>query len=454
VPRPPKLYAQDGKSGAVPAAVILNQGLMLCHYSPLGDGKVVNLLRKARRPAAVDDANAFGRKVMCMHTKFVSGVIYPLFLAALFTVSQGCQNNSGKPPSSNQKTPNSTSIPVDYAEGFTITEYPNYKLFKVFNPFQNSSDTLRYVLVSRGEPKPDYNGPAQLIRTPVRSLIATSTTHIALTEMLDSNGVIEGMVGAKYAYNSEIRERLKSGAITPFSQGEFNNEVALNLDPDLVMISAGQASQYDNYRILVDSGIGVFVNAEWLEATPLGKAEWVKVMGALLGKEQLAQQRFNQVAKEYNRLKKKAVDAESNPLVINNMPYKGAWFVSGGDSFTAQYLKDAGADYPWYSNESTGGLRLDFESVYEAGLRAEVWLNPGTATTQDNIVAADDRFKDFKSYQNGRIYNNNKRMGPTGGNDFWETGVIRPDLILSDLITIFHPDIMESDSLYFYQKVE
>jgi iron complex transport system substrate-binding protein len=262
------------------------------------------------------------------------------------------------------------------------------------------------------------------------------------------------MVGAEYAYSSDIRQALDKGNITPFAQGEFNNEVALNMNPDLLMISAGQASQYDNYRLLVEAGIAVFVNAEWLETTPLGKAEWVKVMGLLLEKEELANEQFEEVAKRYNRLKAKAKAVDAKPLVINNMPYKGAWFVSGGNSFTAQYLKDAGADYPWYDNDSTGGLRLDFETVYDAGLRAEVWLNPGTAETREDIVAADSRFKDFKSYENGRIYNNNKRMGPTGGNDFWETGVVRPDLVLSDLITILHPDFLQSDSLYFYQKVE
>jgi iron complex transport system substrate-binding protein len=262
------------------------------------------------------------------------------------------------------------------------------------------------------------------------------------------------MVSAEYAYSSEIRGGLEKGRIIPFTQGEFNNEVALNMNPDLVMISAGQASQYDKYRLLVDAGIAVFVNAEWLETTPLGKAEWVKVMGLLLGKEELANERFEEVAQKYNQLKSRADSAAANPLVINNMPYKGAWFVSGGESFTAQFLKDAGADYPWYENKSTGGLRLDFEAVYEAGLRADVWLNPGTASTKKDILAADSRFEDFKSYKTGRIYNNNKRMSAAGGNDFWETGVVRPDLILSDLINILHPEVMDRDSLFFYQKVK
>lgn len=381
--------------------------------------------------------------------------IFVALVGVMFVLSLTyCTQQSGNQSSFSSQEAKTQTVEVQYAEGFSVTEFDGHTLLQIFNPFQDQSDTLRYVLVSRNQPAPENIGRAQLIRTPIRSMIATSTTHIALTEMLNANNVIAGMVGAEYAYSQEIRRRLKNGEITAFTQGQFNNEVALEMNPDIVMISAGQSSQYDNYRLLVKSGISVFVNAEWLETTPLGKAEWIKVMGMLLEKTDQATRAFQEVAANYNRLKARANQAQIDPLVINNMPYKGAWFVSGGNSFTAQFLKDAEADYPWYDSESTGGLRLNFETVYEQGLKAEVWLNPGTAKTKEDILAKDARFKDFKSFQNGRIYNNNKRMGPTGGNDFWETGVVRPDLILSDLITIFHPNLLESDSLYFYQKVK
>lgn len=374
-------------------------------------------------------------------------------LAAILAVMilQNCSRHSKD--STNHNTP-LEKIKIQYAEGFSINRYEGYTRINVFNAFQDQPDTLRYNLVSRGIEVPESLPQGQLIRTPVRRMIATSTTHIALTDMLNANDIITGMVGARYAYNPEIREGVAAGKVTAFDEGEFNNEVALNLQPDLIMISAGQASQYDSYRLLVESGIAVFVNAEWLERTPLGKAEWLKVMGELLEKREEAQEAFQKVAHRYEELKKKASQIGNQPLVINNMPYKGAWFVSGGNSFTAQYLKDAGADYPWYKNESTGGLRLDFETVYEAGLRADVWLNPGTAITKADVLAKDPRFSDFKSFQNGRIFNNTKRMNSAGGNDFWETGVVRPDLILSDLITILHTEPVVSDSLYFYQKVE
>ena len=236
--------------------------------------------------------------------------------------------------------------------------------------------------------------------------------------------------------------------------GELNKEKIMAMDPDLMMISGGQSSQFDNVRILMDSDIDVMVNSEWLETTPLGKAEWVKVLGALLNKERLANEKFNRVAKEYNRLKSKVSDINHKPLVINNMPYKGAWFVSGGESFTARFLKDARADYPWYDSDETGGLRKSFEVIYEIGLKADIWINPGAAKSKEDILAKDSRFKDFRPFETGRIYNNNKRVSPAGGNDFWESGAVHPEIVLADLIKIFHPQQLSDHQLYYYQQID
>ena len=345
------------------------------------------------------------------------------------------------------------TVQVEYASGFRISYRDNYKLLEILNPYQDRTDTLRYVLKPREIKLDTTFRDAQVIDIPVRSMIATSTTHIALTEMLDANEVITGMVGAEYVYSSEIRKKLQQGEIAGFNRGAFNKEQALAMQPDLVMISAGQSSQFDDYRVLMESGIDVLVNSEWLETTPLGKAEWVKMMAALLNEETLANERFGNVAEEYQKLKAKVTDVTEKPLVSNNLPYKGAWFVSGGDSFTTQYLKDAGADYPWFDNSSTGGLRKGFEAVYEVGLKADIWINPGAATSKDEILEKDSRFRDFRSFKTGHIYNNNKRVSENGGNDYWESGVVHPDRLLADLIHIMHPDMLPDRELYYYQRL-
>lgn len=384
----------------------------------------------------------------------------PLAKAGLLLVlfaMLGCKNTPRNSAESNlaaDAVQFSHQVQAQYAEGFQISYHENYKLLEILKPFQNQTDTLRYSLVPRAlTEKVDVKNTKE-IPIPVRSLIATSTTHIGLIQMLGAEEVITGIAGPGYVYNKKINKRLEEDRIVSLSQGELNKEKVLAMNPDLLMISGGQSSQFDNYQVLMDSGISVLVNSEWLETNPLGKAEWVKVMAALLNKEQLARERFNAVIKKYNALKAITDTVNEKPLVINNMPYKGAWFVPSGDSYMARFLKDAAADYPWYDSEKTGALRKDFEVVYEVGLKADVWLNPGTAVTREDILAKDSRFKAFKPFENGRIYNNNRRKKKSGGNDFWESGVVHPEIILADLIKIFHPELLPDHQLYYYQKVE
>lgn len=378
------------------------------------------------------------------------------FLLALF-VLLGCENTPRNTPDVHiaaDAVQFSHQVQAQYAEGFQITYHDNYKLLEILKPFQDQTDTLRYSLVPRSLTDKVKIKNTIEIPIPVRSLIATSTTHIGVVQMLDSEEVITGIAGAGYVYNKNINRRLKQGHIVSLSQGELNKEKVLAMNPDLLMISGGQSSQFDNYQVLMDSGISVLVNSEWLETNPLGKAEWVKVMAALLNKEQLAMERFNAVAQKYSALKALVDTVNKKPLVINNMPYKGAWFVPSGDSYMARFLKDAAADYPWSDSEEAVALRKDFEVVYEVGLKADVWLNPGAAETREDILAKDSRFKAFKPFKNGRIYNNNRRKKRSGGNDFWESGVVHPEIILADLIKIFHPELLPDHQLYYYQKVE
>lgn len=381
---------------------------------------------------------------------------FPLIIFITF-VASACQSGEYEQPDSSGE-PGAIKfehrVQAEYAEGFRISYHENYKLLEILNPFQNRVDTLRYALVPRSASgNVDVPGAAE-IEIPLQSMIVTSTTHVALTEILDANSIIEGMVGGEYVYNEEVRKRLGDGSITSFSEGEFNKEQALAMNPDLIMISGGQSSQFDDYRILIESGIDIMVNSEWLETNPLGKAEWIKVMAALLNREERANNHFEKVKERYNQLKSEVEHIEEKPDVLINLPFKGVWFVPGGNSYTAQLLKDAGADYPWAGSKETGGLRKSFEVVYEVGLRADVWLNPGSATSKKQILAKDSRFRDFKAFKDGEIYNHYKRTSSSGGNDFWESGVVHPEIVLADLIKIFHPAVVPDHTFYYYSKVE
>jgi iron complex transport system substrate-binding protein len=405
---------------------------------------------------------AFGRKAVsmflkrhcCLSTRSITFSILTIALAFCVACQHNRQSNSADKTSVADTVRFHSKVEAEYADGFRISYHENYKLLEILKPFQNKVDTLRYSLVPRALTDEVDVENTEEIPIPINSLIATSTTHIGFIEMLESNEVIEAVAGIDYVYSKDIRQRLDEGEIIGLPQGELNKEKVLTLAPDLLMISGGQSSQFENYKVLRDADINMMVNSEWLETTPLGKAEWMKVIAALLDKEKLANEKFDAIAQKYKELESTVNDVRDKPLVINNIPYKGAWFVASGESYMAQFLRDAGADYPWYDSEQTGGLRKSFEVVYEFGLKADIWLNPGAAKSKEDILAKDSRFSDFKPFQTGAIYNNNKRLSESGGNDFWESGVVHPEIILADLIKIFHPQILPDHKLYFYQKIE
>lgn len=379
-------------------------------------------------------------------------------LIALCVIGLCACESSTRKPSAQSNAIKAVSFPYQskakYADGFRITYHKNYKLLEIAHPFLNETDTLRYALVPRELQDQLTFTDAREIAIPIRSMIATSTTHVGLAEMLNAGRIIKGIVDAEYVFSKKIRQRVKDGEIVNFPNGKINRERALMMQPDLIMLSAGQPAQTDTYHVLMNAGIAILPNGEWLETTPLGKAEWVKVLGALLNKEKLANQKFKAVAARYHKLETRVKAVDEKPLVINNLPYRGAWFVSGGNSFFATLLKDAGADYSWFGTEKTGGLRLSFEAIYEIGLRADIWLNPGSVTKKEQILTVDPRLNAFKAFKTGEIYNRNKRKRPSGGNDLWESGVVHPEVVLADLIKIFHPQILPDHELYYYQKVE
>lgn len=369
----------------------------------------------------------------------------------------GCQSSDKERHhvgASNESVAFPDQVQAKYAEGFRITYHENYKLLKIIQPFQDGKDTLRYSLVPRELTDEVQVSGTREIAIPIRNLIATSTTHIGQLEMLDAAEVIQGITNSTSVYSKRLRQRIEQEEVIGFPQADVNKEKLIAMGPDLLMLSGGKSSLLEEYQVLERSGIALLVNAEWLETTPLGKAEWVKVVAALLNKERVANKAFGAVAQRYKELKAVVDTVAKHPMVINNIPYKGAWFVSGGNSYMAKFFKDAGADYPWSDNKETGGLRKDFEVVYEEGLKADVWLNPGTATTKEAVLAKDPRFKEFRPFITGEIYNNNKRKRRSGGNDYWESGAVHPERMLADLIKIFHPQVLPDYQLYYYQKVQ
>jgi iron complex transport system substrate-binding protein len=344
---------------------------------------------------------------------------------------------------------------IKYAHGFSIDYFDHYKLVRVLNRLAGKTDTLRYLLVQRGTPVPSGYPGAQVITIPVKTIIGMSSMHIALADFAGVADRIIGLGSLLYVTSPDVRKNIKAGQVAQVGlDGNINNELILTMHPDVLMDMGNPEAGFSRYKTLTDAGVPILLNVEWLETSPLGRAEWVKLMAALVNKEELVNKKFDSLAQAYDKLAELGRQAAVKPHVIVEIPYKGSWFVPAGESYMAQLLRDAGADYKWSDSKGTGSLPLNFEAVAPEALTADYWLNIGDVATKADIVAKDPRYASFKPFKTGQIYNNNNRVNDIGSNDYWESGAVNPQVILADLIRILHPELLPDHSLVYYKQLK
>ena len=344
---------------------------------------------------------------------------------------------------------------LKYAKGFSIVYYKNFKQVNIYNYEGKNKDTAQYILIKRGGIIPDGFPNAQIIETPVRSIIGMSSMHVALIDFAEADAVLTGLGNLKYASAAKVREYIKAGKIKEVGQEtNLNNEMVLTMHPDLMMAVGNVHAKVNRFNVLTKAGIPVIQNSEFLESTPLGRAEWVKLMAVLVDKEELVNKKFNAVDVEYNRLVKLAEKTATKPHVITGMPIKGTWYMPQGNSYLTHFLHDAGGFSKWSHEEGIGTLPLSFEMVAPEALNADYWLNIGYVSSKADMTGRDSRFADFKPFKTGHVYNFNKKINDAGANDYWESGAVNPQLVLSDLIKILHPELLPGHQLIYYQQLK
>jgi len=344
---------------------------------------------------------------------------------------------------------------IRHAKGFTITYYKNFKQVNIFTRTATAADTVQYLLIKRGGAIPDGFPDAHIIETPVKSLIGMSSLHVALIDFAEADVILTGLGSLKYASAPTVRKYIREGKIKEIgAEGNWNIEQILTMHPDVVMAVGYMNAKANNYKVLTDAGIPVMRNSEFLESTPLGRAEWVKLMGALVDKEELVNKKFDKVESEYNSMVRLAAQATNKPHVITGMPIKGTWYVPEGNSYLTHFLQDAGATSKWADVKGIGSLPLSFEMVAPEALKADFWLNIGYVDSRQEVEGKDNRFADFKPFKNGNLYNHNKKTNDVGANDYWESGAVNPQLVLSDLIKILHPELLPGHQLLYYKQLK
>ncbi len=341
-----------------------------------------------------------------------------------------------------------------HARGFQTFEAENYTLIKVKRPWAGASREFIYALHNKENLPPEGLHYDQAIPIPVSHLVMTSTTHIPALDLLECQQLLSGFTQTKFISSPSIRSLIDQGKITELGTvGNMDYERLMELNPEVVMTYQSGADHRELEK-LQQTGIPVLLNADFLEESPLGKAEWIKVIGWLVGKADAADSIFTQIERSYQYHRNLVGEVQSPPTVFSGSLYTGTWFAPGGDSFVAQFVKDAGGAYTWSDQSLSGTLELSFEAVIERNSTTEKWIGAGGFTSLQQLIASDPRYENLQAVKNQEVYNYHGRIGATGGYEYLEMGTARPDIVLRDFIKILHPELLPDHQMYFFKKLD
>lgn len=378
-------------------------------------------------------------------------LFFPIFLLLFFSCKQEKKHSLSFP--SVQK-----KIAISNAEGFSIENLEGgITVIRITSPWPGAETGFTYALVPRKKLSSttlDKSAYDAIITVPVNKVVATSTTHIPVLEALGEINALVGFTNTQYISSKTARKRIDGGKIQELGNNEaINTELVLALRPDVVF-GFGIDGQNKAYGTLKRSGIPVVYNGDWTEGSPLGKAEWIKFFAPFFGKEKEADSIFTAIRSNYLKVRSLAKKAQNKPTVLSGALYKDVWYLPAGESWAAQFLEDANAEYLWKGTKGTGSLSLSLENVLEKGQKADFWISPSEYTSYNGIKEGNRHYTQFDAYRNKKIYTYANTKGATGGLLYYELGPARPDVVLKDLVHIFHPGLLPDYRPYFFKPLE
>lgn len=354
----------------------------------------------------------------------------------------------------------------EFASGFMITGRGGGSVLSVSNPWQGAQDVkMEFFLAPKGVKAPD-GFAGTVVPVPLKRVVCMSSTYIAFLDALDETGVVKGVSGIKFISNEKVRAGYAEGDIRDVGYDtNLNYELIASLNPDLVMIYgiAGENSALTGK--LAEMGVKTMYIGDYTEESPLGKAEWLVAFGELMGKREQAVEKFEAIRNDYVNLRDIVAGASAiqhfdgtpayeKPVVMLNAPWRDTWFVPGDRSYMVRLITDAGARYACEGEDSDISRPVSSEAAFVYANRSDVWLNPGQASSLGELKSDNPRFVKIPPVVSSRVYNCNKRRTPDGGSDFWESGAVRPDIVLRDLVSILTPHVLPGHELYYYEKLE
>lgn len=295
----------------------------------------------------------------------------------------------------------------------------------------------------------DGHSDTLIVDGPFDNIVCMSASYVAYLDAIGCDSVVSAVSGLKYISSQPLRSRAERGEVIDVGyESSLDYEAVLSLKPDLVVAYSISAAIPPYVERLQSLGINVLLIYEHLENHPLARAEYVKLFGALTGRRSVADSVFVSVRDAYKTIEA-SVDHSAAAKVLLNIPYSGQWFIPGADNYMSTLIRDAGGEVLGSVAGQSESSVISLEEAYVLSQSADYWLNTGWCESRKALVDTNPLFEKFDIRH---IYNNTARRNAGGGNDFWESGAVRPDLILRDLVAIFSGK--DADSLYYYVPVQ
>ncbi len=373
-------------------------------------------------------------------------LILSFALTAILAILMSCNNGKTNPQQDGGDT-----LSLKYARLLTIVKHTDYTVATVANPWKEGKILQTYILVDRNRKLPKGLPEGTVVRIPLTKSVVFTTVHCSLLMALNKQEVIAGVADLQYIKIPWIQEQCRKGNIADCGEGMSPMvEKIIDLRPDALFLSPFENS--GGYGKLEDINIPIIECADYMESSPLGRAEWMKFYGLLVGAETQADSLFSVIDNQYNNLKAKAKATKRRPSVIIDKMVGSVWYVPGGESTVGQLIADASATYPFATEKRSGSISLSFESVLEKSGSADIWLLRYDAEhdmTYRQLAAEHAGYEQLSAYRQRNVYACNVRTTP-----FYEETPFRPDWLLNDFIRIIHPELTGLAPLRYYKKIE
>ena len=289
-------------------------------------------------------------------------------------------------------------------------------------------------------------------RIPFQKIMVFNTTLLGFITELGQENKIVGIAGTQYVFSERIKTLIFSGKIQEVgNEQKYDVEKIISLKPDVIFTNY-IVSFENTYETLRKNGIEIIFLDDYMEQNPLEKAAYLKLFGKLLGEEQKSEDIYAEIELNYHNLIKKVKKSERKYKVIVGEMYGNHWFMAGGQSYVAHYLKDANAEYLFGNNQEKGAIPISFEEVFVKSRKAEYWMNLGNYHSKQELLALNSAYQKLPVFRNGKIYSIAKRQ-KGDANDIFEQGSVRVDWVLKDYIKIFHPEVLPEDTLLYMKEL-